>query len=173
METQGSELVKGRLPTTVKPLHYTVEIEPDLDPAKLTFRGKVTIDLVVLEDTNTLVLHSLDLKLSDISLKRHTNAAIRPTSVKFNTSDETVSLTFPRTFSAKSSVLLSITFSGRLNDNFYGFYKAKYTGRNGKLNYAAVTQFQCMRKYLVSSNHTNAQQPHMQGKRYHAGMSLG
>lgn len=146
MSPQDSELIKGRLPATVKPLHYTLELEPDLDPSKLTFKGKVTVDLIVLQDTDKLVLHSLDLRLGDITLKPQTGAAVRPASVKFNKSDETVTLTFPRTFKAKSSVLLSIKYSGVLNDQFDGLYKAQYTKRNGEVGYAAVTQFQCMHR---------------------------
>ena len=42
----------GRLPSNVKPLNYDVTF--DLDLEQLTFSGTVIIDLIVLEDTDSI-----------------------------------------------------------------------------------------------------------------------
>lgn len=69
VETGGgpvSAQARELLPTNVKPTHYDVSLEPDFD--KLTFDGRVVIDLDVAEKSNTVSLHTLDIKVGDVKL---------------------------------------------------------------------------------------------------------
>ena len=52
---EGREL----LPTNVIPRHYDITLEPDFD--KFTFRGKVLIDSDVMEDSQSISLHTLEI----------------------------------------------------------------------------------------------------------------
>ena len=130
----------GRLPSSVKPLNYDVTF--DLDLERLTFSGTVIIDLVVLQDTHSISLHSLDLQLHKVSLELKNHTPIQPESIETDKAAETVTFSFSKTLPAKSSALLTIDFEGILGERTNGLYRAKYVGRNGKVKYGAATQFQ-------------------------------
>ncbi len=53
---------EGRLPQTVTPLHYALELH--VDPSKPRFDGKVTIVVALAETTSVLVLHARDIHVS-------------------------------------------------------------------------------------------------------------
>jgi aminopeptidase 2 len=55
------------LPANVVPRHYDVTIEPDLE--KFTFEGKVAIDLDVAEESKSISVHTLDLKLHEVKVE--------------------------------------------------------------------------------------------------------
>ncbi len=58
------DLTKGRLPTSIVPIHYDIEFEPDfyeVGPVIHQFNGTALIRFRVLETTSTLYLNSLDL----------------------------------------------------------------------------------------------------------------
>ena len=130
----------GRLPSNVKPLNYDVTF--DLDLEELTFSGTVIIDLIVLKDTDSITLHSLDLELPKVFLKLKNQVPIKPESIQTDNSEETVTFNFSRTLPAKSSALLTIDIEGELGKNTNGLYRAKYVGRDDKVKYGAATQFQ-------------------------------
>jgi len=62
-EASGVDVSKGReiLPGNVIARHYDVTLEPDFK--KLTFEGKVTVDLDVVEDTTSISLNTLELDI--------------------------------------------------------------------------------------------------------------
>lgn len=69
VETGGGPVnVQARelLPTNVKPTHYDLSLEPDFD--KFTFDGRVVIDLDVAEKSNTVSLHTLEIKVGEVKL---------------------------------------------------------------------------------------------------------
>jgi hypothetical protein len=49
------------LPTNVKPVHYALIVKPDF--TTFTYPGKVAINLDILEDSNEVSLHTLDLQI--------------------------------------------------------------------------------------------------------------
>ena len=55
------EATPGKLPKTVVPTHYAIELEPSLE--SLTFAGTELVDIEVREPTNRLVLNALNLAL--------------------------------------------------------------------------------------------------------------
>lgn len=138
-----STLIKvqdGRLPKNVKPLHYDVTLEPDLEG--LTFRGTVTIDLIVIEETDTIILHNLDLDLIEISLTAENWPPTKPKDINVNKADETVSFVFPGPLPVRVNVYLKIDFTGSLLEQFFGLYRVKYISNDGTSRYGATTQFQ-------------------------------
>lgn len=62
-EVAGSSMSYGReiLPGNIVPKHYDLTLEPDF--IKLTYEGKVIIDLDVVEDTTSISLNTLELKI--------------------------------------------------------------------------------------------------------------
>lgn len=132
--------VNGRLPKSIKPLHYNVTFEPDFEA--LTFQGTVVIDLIVLEETDTIVLHSLDLNLLSVSLSAENWPATKPTSIDIDRDNETASFVFAGPLPLRANVYLHIDFAGVLREQFAGLYRVKYTSRDGTAKYGAATQFQ-------------------------------
>jgi len=132
----------GRLPADVKPLNYDVTF--DLDLEQLTFSGTVIIDLVVLKDTDSITLHSVDLQLPKVALKLKNQTPLKPESIRANSEEETVTFGFSKALPGKSSAILTIDFEGELGKNTNGLYRAKYVGRDGKVKYGAATQFQAI-----------------------------
>src|SRR5262249_52919828 len=56
----------GQLPKTVAPIHYTLDLEPDLEA--LTVRGSAVIDVEVRTPTDRFVLNAVDMTFSAASL---------------------------------------------------------------------------------------------------------
>src|SRR5262249_1586286 len=57
----------GRLPKTVVPIHYSIELAPDF--GNLTFSGAQTVDIEVRAPTDALVLHAVDLTIASASIE--------------------------------------------------------------------------------------------------------
>ena len=64
---------------------------------------------------------------------------------------QTLTLTFPQALHEGEGVI-SLKFSGELNDKMKGFYRSKYYGPNKEERYAAVTQFEVTFKSLFFSH---------------------
>ncbi len=70
-----------RLPRTVEPETYRIEIEPDV--ASATFSGTVGIDLVVHETSAEIVLNAAELAISDVEVLTADGSSVA-CSVSFN-----------------------------------------------------------------------------------------
>ena len=80
----------GRLPKTVVPIHYALDLEPDLD--KLSVAGHAAIDIEAHAPTSRLVLNALGMTFSSASVD-----AVGPASdIAFDAEAQTVTLTFPQ-----------------------------------------------------------------------------
>ena len=141
-----------RLPTTVVPRHYEIELSPDLDAA--LFTGLVAIDVDITEATDSIVCNAADLDIHEASITttragassragapRRTEAL----AVDINPASERITLT--RVSSAGNNfeagrAKLHISFSGILNDQLRGFYRSTFTDDNGNDCTVAVTQFE-------------------------------
>ena len=69
-----------RLPRTVLPNHYALELEPDL--AQSSFQGQVIIDLEVVEETDTIVLNAAELSIEDVQVEQ--GALVQASSISFD-----------------------------------------------------------------------------------------
>ncbi|XP_026480740.1 puromycin-sensitive aminopeptidase [Ctenocephalides felis] len=127
-----------RLPKTVLPKHYYLELKPDLKA--FTFTGKTKIDLEVASTTNSIKLNSAELDLKTAELVLENGKTVVP-KISYVVEDETATFTFPDVLSTGKATL-NIEFTGELNDKLRGFYRSKYAGKDGQTSYAAVTQFE-------------------------------
>src|SRR5882762_11637376 len=81
----------GQLPKTVAPVHYSLDLQPNLEA--LTVAGSMVIDIEVREPTDRLVLNAVDMTFSSALLDGV--APVR--SITVDEDAQTVTLTFPRT----------------------------------------------------------------------------
>lgn len=124
------------LPTNVVPKHYDVSLEPDFD--KFTFEGKVSIDLDVAEDSTSISLNTVDLKIHTTTVHADGTLITDAPSLSYDADTQTTTIDLGKTLTKGQKVQLIHTYTGELNDKMAGFYRSKT--RDGK--YLAVTQFE-------------------------------
>jgi puromycin-sensitive aminopeptidase len=128
----------NRLPTTVVPSHYDLELAPDLDAA--TFTGTAEVTVVVTEAVDELILHALDLEIDEAWLESTSGERIDATPT-FDAPSETVALALATT-AEPGAWALHTRFTGILNDKLVGFYRSTFTDDAGETHTLACTQFE-------------------------------
>ncbi len=127
-----------RLPRTVEPVTYRLEIEPDV--ASATFSGTVAIDVVVHEAVAEIVLNAAELAVSDAEVLL-ADGGVVGCSVSFDDELEQVVFRSPSELPL-GPCTISCRFTGTLNDKLRGFYRSTYTGPDGETQTIATTQFE-------------------------------
>ncbi|KAJ2701100.1 hypothetical protein FB645_004762 [Coemansia sp. IMI 203386] len=131
------------LPTNVSPIHYDLHLAPNLDD--LTYTGQVNIKVRINKATSEIVLHSNELEIKSATISStalQSEGPLTASSIKIEKEDETVHLAFAQSLPSNNEATLSISFSGVLNDLMVGFYRSKYTDKQGNVKNMATTQFE-------------------------------
>src|ERR1700716_389125 len=98
----------GKLPKTVIPVHYAIELTPDLESLKLA--GIETVDIEVREPTARLVLNAIETTFGSVTLDDGAQRA----EVALDAGAETATLTFAQPIAAGRH-RLRIDFTSRIN----------------------------------------------------------
>ncbi|QLG70515.1 hypothetical protein HG535_0A04550 [Zygotorulaspora mrakii] len=124
------------LPSNVTPLHYDLEVEPNFETFK--FDGSVKIDLKVNEkDVDTVQLNLIDIEIHSAKI------GSADAEVSFDKENQIAEFKFAEGTLSQENVRLDIVFTGILNDNMAGFYRAKYEDKlTGETKYMATTQME-------------------------------
>jgi aminopeptidase N/puromycin-sensitive aminopeptidase len=130
--TFGVALQAQRLPSTVRPQHYSITLAPDLKAA--TFTGSETIDVALAVPTSAITLNANEITFQSVKIE----AAGKEQTATFSLDKEKTQATFavPDELPA-GNARLKIEYSGILNGELRGFYLSKTARRN-----YAVTQFE-------------------------------
>src|SRR5262245_66636198 len=83
----------GKLPKTVVPVHYALDLTPDLD--KLTVVGSEVVDIEVLQATDRLVLNAVNITVGEASID-----GVGPAAIASDAKAETLTLSFARALAA-------------------------------------------------------------------------
>lgn len=126
-----------RLSKDVVPLHYTIELVPDLESR--LFSGTETIDLSLAKKTKTLTLHAKDLEVMDVSVVQNKQTYI-PDALSYDDVHESVTFSFAKPFDI-GKAKISLSFRGVLNEHMRGFYASRYH-IDQKEHIMATTQFE-------------------------------
>ena len=137
--TGATEQPTTQLPRTVRPVHYTVTIDPD--PAALQFKGIVAINVDVLEPTARLTLNAIDMAFTKISLvPLDGNAEFAAPKVQLDADAQTATFTFGKTI-ARGGYVLSMEYTGKIATQANGLFAIDYDTEAGKKR-ALYTQFE-------------------------------
>lgn len=121
------------LPTNVTPLHYNLTMEPEF--STFTFSGQLAIDLQVNEPTTLITLNSLEIDIHDAFVNDIAAG------ISFDEQQQTALFLLLQPITGPNAVL-SMSFSGILNDKMAGFYRSSYTDESGNTAYLATTQME-------------------------------
>jgi aminopeptidase N len=125
----------GKLPKTVVPAAYRLDLVTDID--KLTFTGVEEIDITVAKPTDTITLNAHDLAIASVALKGEDGAKA---TVTLDEKAQTATFTFPHPLAAGSHTL-SVAYSGPITAQPAGLYYNDYDV-NGVHKRMLVTQFE-------------------------------
>ncbi|KAF2196759.1 hypothetical protein GQ43DRAFT_382549 [Delitschia confertaspora ATCC 74209] len=134
--TQAREV----LPKNVKPVHYDLTLEPNFE--NFTYEGKVVIDLDVVEDTTSISLNTIDLKIHSTQVTSGDQVIASSSELQYDEDTQTTKISLSDTIRAGSKAKLTHTFTGILNDNMTGFYRSSFKAQDGSTTYLATTQME-------------------------------
>lgn len=126
------------LPTNVTPLHYDLKLEPDFQTFQ--FGGHLKLDLQVNDsELDSIFLNSQEIEFHSVSLEGQ-----EPVEIKYDGENQVTEFKFTRgALADKQKVTLDIKYTGELNDQLAGFYRAKYEDKlTGETKYMASTQME-------------------------------
>ncbi len=122
-----------RLPRTILPASYTLEVRPNLETN--AFTGSVTATTVVVEATAELRCNIADLEVDEIRIDGE------PKSFEIDEDTEQLIVDLGGT-REPGPLVFETTFAGVLNDALRGFYRSTFTDDNGAEHTIATTQCQ-------------------------------
>ncbi|XP_050562660.1 aminopeptidase N isoform X2 [Spodoptera frugiperda] len=132
------------LPKHVKPERYFLNITPYIYEGNFTFDGEVTIHLAVVEETKELTFHGVELTIHEIKIhEKDDDHLIYIVRQLEDVPRNFHILTLGSSLEVGKQYILSIKYTGILNDNLHGFYRSSYEEKGVK-KWIAVTQFQAM-----------------------------
>lgn len=116
---------KLRLPTIVTPRSYVIEL--DVDMTTDVYNGTVSIDINVVNETNFVVLHAVDLNVTEVKLvHKQSMDHIDVNGTFFYPTYELFILETSRRLVKGENYKIVISYSGHLRNDLNGFYKSFY-----------------------------------------------
>jgi aminopeptidase N len=114
----------GKLPKSVVPVHYAIELTPDLK--SLALPGVEIIDIEVREPTARLTLNAIDTTFASATIDEEAQRA----EIALDAAAETVTLTFPNALTAGPH-RLRIGFTAKINKFGTGLFTVDYPTDTG------------------------------------------
>jgi aminopeptidase N len=127
----------GKLPKQIVPTEYSVRIVPNID--KLNFTGSETVKVTAREPVREIVLNALELEIASASFD---DKPLPKSAIKIDKKEELLRLELPAEAAAGDHTL-SLTFSGKINQQGQGLFYMKYQEQGtGAKKLALGTQFE-------------------------------
>ena len=121
----------------LEPLNYKIHIQPDMQD--FTFDGIVEISILAEHPVCQVVLNAHELLFQECSLKTGSDRLACP--FELSEARQEISIHLPEDRVGKIELVLH--YSGRINDQYAGFYRSRYK-QMGQDKYIASTQFEAM-----------------------------
>lgn len=124
-----------RLSKDVVPINYRLHLKPDMK--KFVFSGEDIITISIKKATQSITMHSLDIKVSKATLL---SDEVGKPKISYDAKKQTVTFTFAKKIQPGLHDI-EIIFTGELNDKLHGFYRSSYE-HGGVTKHLGVTQFE-------------------------------
>ncbi|XP_078688075.1 aminopeptidase N-like [Branchiostoma floridae x Branchiostoma belcheri] len=137
-----------RLPESLLPIHYDVELRVDV--TAFTVVGQVNVTLRCATPTRYVILHSAELDIVDgdaapgIRGEGDVVTTLRVTSWFLYTENQYLVLELDSELTKGAVYTVSLNFRGTLRDGLVGFYRSSYVNKDGQTRYLATTHMQPM-----------------------------
>jgi len=129
-----------QLPRGITPTHYDVSIATHAD--KLSFDGKVSIDLTVATPTSSITLNAIDMSFAKVSLAPvKGKASFAAPKVKVDEEAQTATFTFDHAIPA-GDYRLTMDYSGKIGTQANGLFAIDYDTEHDGKKRALYTQFE-------------------------------
>lgn len=122
----------GKLPKEVVPIHYEIEIKPDVDA--VTLAGRETVEIDVRQPTTRVVMNANALEITSARLVQGGELKIT-----FDRTNELVSFEAAQPL-RRGRHRIELAFTGKINENANGMFIMRYTAPSGPKKMVA-TQF--------------------------------
>ena len=128
----------------VVPVNYALHFDVKLDDD--SYSGSEIITLKITQPTNTISLHAKGLKLLDASLNSdgktyNIKESKLSKQIKIDEENEIIVLDFETKINPCNAIL-TLNFTGKLNNNLVGFYTSNYPGKDGSIKKMASTHLE-------------------------------
>ncbi len=128
-----------RLPKTVVPSHYEIDITPDFK--ELTFRGTVAIDVDVVEPVSSILINAHELTIFAVTVEDPSSSTSFTATVALDEKLQRADLKVHGKL-GRGKWRLKLSFAGILNDELKGFYRSIWKDEAGQEHVIATTQFE-------------------------------
>lgn len=133
-----------RLPTTVRPRHYDIGLDLDLDGGRFT--GSVAVDVEVVTETSELVLNAdqLDIDGVEVTVDGPSEGDAATTvgaAVAVDADNERIVITTERPLTP-GPARVRLDFGGAFSEKLVGLYLSRFTDSDGTEHRLATTQFE-------------------------------
>lgn len=127
-----------RLPVEAIPNFYeldlTVNLNSNLSETDFKFTGEVKIDIVAeIQDARTITLNMKNLVAKNITLYDFNKTAIKVNSSVYDDTHEFLIIKLDDKLKKGNKYLLTVSYSGVVNDQLRGFYRSRSADKNGNL----------------------------------------
>lgn len=152
-ETSTEALVTSQLPRNAVPTHYTIAVTPDAE--KLSYTGKVSIDVTLKETSDSVTLNAADIAFHKATIRSGTKV-IGSIAVTVDADAQSATLKFPKSLKA-GNYTLDIDYSGKIYQQANGMFALDYTDTAGAKKRALFTQFEApdARRFVPSWDEPN------------------
>lgn len=129
--TTGSAVASkfdGRLPRSVVPVSYDIQLVPFLIENNFTFNGEVSIVVDIVEDCSNITLHVAAITVHDVKLNAidDVNTSISVVDKRVDTAKQFLIIETGSELTKGSQYRLYIKYEGVLNEYLQGFYRSSY-----------------------------------------------
>lgn len=121
---------KIRLPSDVVPLHYDLDLQPNLTTLKFT--GSVKIVVNVTQVTKKIVLHSSGLNITKATITSTGGSQEKAVELLEYPLHDQIAVMAPESLLAGQNYTVNLEYSSNLSDTYYGFYRVSYKDENSK-----------------------------------------
>ncbi|KAL4737078.1 peptidase family M1-domain-containing protein [Aspergillus similis] len=142
---------RDTLPSVVKPAHYDISLFDLQLGGSWSYKGIVNITSKVNSPTREVVLNAKEIEVHHAKVLGRDGAELAKTSeITYDQKSERVTIMFPKEL-PQSELVVSISFTGTMNNAMAGFYRSKYkpaveptsdTPKEGDFYYMLSTQFE-------------------------------